>query len=74
MYNKEDNQEDRRHGRGVQYLRGGYMKKIKRPIYIIVNGKVVDNADCDCCNYNECESCPTWHGDSLEVNDDETTD
>ena len=48
--------------------------KIKKPIYIVVNGQVVDNKDCDYCNYNECESCPTWHGESLEVDNDETTD
>lgn len=50
------------------------MKKNKRPIYIIVDGKVVDNRDCDYCNYDECESCPTWHGESLEVDNDEATD
>ena len=43
-------------------------KKKKRPIYIVVNGQVVDNTDCDYCNYNECESCPTWHG--WEVDND----
>ena len=46
-------------------------KKDKKPIYIVVNGQVVNNVDCDYCNYNECESCPTWHGE--EVDNDETS-
>ena len=49
-------------------------KKKKRPIYIVVNGQVVDNKDYDYCNYDECASCPTWHGESLEVDNGEKTD
>ena len=44
--------------------------KIKKPMYIIIDGKVINNVDCDACNYNECETCPTWHGESVEDPDD----
>ena len=44
---------------------------MKKHIYIVVDGKVVDNKDCDYCNYCECESCPTWHGEGTDDEKDE---
>lgn len=43
-------------------------KKKKKDVYIVVNGTVVHAPKCDICNYCECETCPTWYGETLEEN------
>ena len=43
-------------------------KKKKKDVYIVVNGSVVREPKCNDCNYCECETCPTWHGEMLEEN------
>ena len=41
-------------------------KKKKKNVVIIVNGSIVKEPKCNVCNYRECETCPTWHGEPLE--------
>lgn len=41
-------------------------KKKKKNIVIVVNGSIVKEPKCDECNYCECETCPTWHGETME--------
>lgn len=41
----------------------------KKHVFIVVDGKPVKNLDCDECNYCECESCPTWHGEEVKDNE-----
>ena len=41
----------------------------KKHVFIVVDGKPIKNLDCDECNYCECESCPTWHGEEVKDNE-----
>ena len=41
-------------------------KNKKKNIVIVVNGSIVKEPKCNDCNYCECETCPTWHGETLE--------
>ena len=43
-------------------------KKKKKNVVIVVNGSIVKEPKCNVCNYCECETCPTWHGEPLEEN------
>ena len=45
---------------------------MKDNIYIVVDGKPVNHIHCDDCNYCECETCPTWHGEEVEHEETET--
>lgn len=53
-------------------LRGHIMDKKKnkknkrKNVVIVVNGSIVKEPKCNDCNYCECETCPTWHGETLE--------
>ena len=55
-------------------LKKAKKKKVnkRRNKYIVVCGMVMQEPKCGICNYNECETCPTWHGEgSAEVIDNE---
>lgn len=42
----------------------------RRKKYIVVCGMVMQEPQCNECNYCECETCPTWHGMSEDKDND----